>query len=70
MIQQSKVIRHGKLACRWRNDFMTAPDMSMKWVAACQWHAFSNDRAGRRERGPTECEYWGGLWEREARNNP
>ena len=21
-------------------------------------------------RGPMDCEYWEGLWEREARNNP
>ena len=58
------------LACQWRNGFMTHPDMSKKWVAACLRQAFSNDRAERRDRGPAICEWRTGLWERKARNNP
>ena len=53
MIPASKVGFHGKLACQWKADFMTRPNMSKKWG-----------------RGPMDCEYWEGLWEREARNNP
>ena len=53
MIPGSKVLFHGKLACQWKKDFMTRPNMSKKWG-----------------RGPADCEYWAGLWERVARNNP
>ncbi len=31
MISGSKACHHGKLSCRWGQDFMTRPNMRWKW---------------------------------------
>ena len=41
MIPGSKVHFHGKLACKWKMDFMTRPNMSKKWGPKRSTGAFS-----------------------------
>ncbi len=48
MIPASKVIPHFVLARKWGNDFMTRPDMRMKWGEATQESEYSG--------GLWECE--------------
>ena len=84
MIPGSKVHFHGKLACKWKMDFMTRPNMSKKWGPKRSTGAFSPRivvlaSGGGRSAPPASAGavYWGGLWDvrksgkaGSARNNP
>ncbi len=52
MTPVQKAMLHCELARKWSDGFFARSYIRMEWVAACQWHAFSNDRAGRRDQGP------------------
>ena len=43
LMPESKVIIHCKLACMWIYDFMTRPDMSVKWYEVPWEHEYRRD---------------------------